>query len=867
MLPPLVSLDLQARLRAAWWGLPRFADWHQESPHAALRFAGWPAPLLNGRAVRPLAAGPDECVCVPDPIPDALPKKVRRALQRLREHETLREAPDSDPETLVRILGLPAGTPAPDVHFDDPKVLHVPVGPALLRSHWARLADDPWDADPRLGLREPLPQDLAQTALALAPQVSVRSARYFDRTARVAVHESSALCLVGEGFAQALDAVLAPEPAEGAEPQAFAAAVWLLHLGVLRPQQAAVPLSAAALAHWQRAGVSSLAAWNALGRAGRVYLTRPLPALQAALEAAGFACVSELGEARCVVLVAPFDPGEAERVALRLRQHGVTVLVCGAGPAFPGPGPVLLPEGPCFACFRRGLAHGSGASLLRLLHGEEGSLAALVESEPAGARDLLLGVLGGVIPAGSYLSGRVPSRVRHVLSSLPSCPHCGSPEPFDGTLDASLESRLRPLLAGPLSAVGALGDTIYDFDSEREWAFTARAGIQHRSVSGGPPVPRAAAMGKGGTAQQARDSALAEAIERMAGQYFAPEDLPKIRWCRPGGNEQPSTVLPHHLHPFSPAQYARAAAGQTGTFRFLNVPSGGPALPTEGVFPFVAYRAWGCEETVLVPASNTWYGYPGLGPAGTPSPSACCSNGCAAGPTLADAVARGYCELLERHAVALWLFRRLPRPGVDLASFEDQPALTAARDRFAKAGRSLHVLDLTVDPSLPSFVAWSALLQPTDSGATGLLFGSGCAPSATHAVLRAYRECLQGFPANGGTWDSQETSFYEEARFFGASTPETLPWLLPADGPLLGPDDYPQERPITGEAFADRCAASAEHLGSRLYWLDLTRQDLRLPVVRVVTPGLAHFWPRFGSPLLVPDPADEARMFPLPWPS
>src|SRR5699024_7715344 len=77
-------------------------------------------------------------------------------------------------------------------------------------------------------------------------------------------------------------------------------------------------------------------------------------------------------------------------------------------------------------------------------------------------------------------------------------------------------------------------------------------------------------------------------------------------------------------------------------------------------------------------------------------PGFCASdtNGCAAGATLEEAVLHAFLELVERDAVAIWWYNRIRRPELDLATFRDVEILMM-RDALAKAGRTLHLLDLT----------------------------------------------------------------------------------------------------------------------------------------------------------------------------
>jgi ribosomal protein S12 methylthiotransferase accessory factor len=47
-----------------------------------------------------------------------------------------------------------------------------------------------------------------------------------------------------------------------------------------------------------------------------------------------------------------------------------------------------------------------------------------------------------------------------------------------------------------------------------------------------------------------------------------------------------------------------------------------------------------------------------------------------------------------------------------------------------------------------------------------------------------------------------------------------------------------------------QCARRLQDAGHEVFILDLTRPDVRLPVTRVIVPGLCHFWRRFGAPRL-----------------
>lgn len=67
-----------------------------------------------------------------------------------------------------------------------------------------------------------------------------------------------------------------------------------------------------------------------------------------------------------------------------------------------------------------------------------------------------------------------------------------------------------------------------------------------------------------------------------------------------------------------------------------------------------------------------------------------------------------------------------------------------------------------------------------------------------------------------------------------------------ADIHLVVTDDYPIQH--SGDLLADimECRRRIETRGMEMLVLDQTRPDIGLPVVKVIVPGLRHFWQRFA---------------------
>jgi ribosomal protein S12 methylthiotransferase accessory factor len=103
-----------------------------------------------------------------------------------------------------------------------------------------------------------------------------------------------------------------------------------------------------------------------------------------------------------------------------------------------------------------------------------------------------------------------------------------------------------------------------------------------------------------------------------------------------------------------------------------------------------------------------------------------------------------------------------------------------------------------------------------------------------------------------------------------AGNPHLISWWTTAtvaSHPYLLPD--PVQRPRTaadcapaapGQPGIDGIRAVAGDAGLDILVLDQTRPDIELPVVKVVVPGMRHFWPRFAPGRLFDVPVRLGRL-------
>jgi oxazoline/thiazoline synthase len=333
-------------------------------------------------------------------------------------------------------------------------------------------------------------------------------------------------------------------------------------------------------------------------------------------------------------------------------------------------------------------------------------------------------------------------------------------------------------------------------------------------------------FGKGSTAEQGEASALMEAIERYSGIFQGDEIRAKRRFTDFTSGE---AILPNKVLLFSDTQLRR---GQSTTLD----PEDWEAIPA--LFDQSVEMEWSPvwslrdERFKYLPTSVLYFFYRG------PAAFAADSNGCAAGNTLDEAIVQGFLELVERDAYAIWWYNRLQRPEVDLGQFEDS-YVRDLQKQLAETGRRLWVLDITSDLGIPTFVAMTHWIQ---NGRENIEFGSGAHFDPRIAILRALTELNQFLSLGlmgGGTGEKSSLDGDSPLRL------EEHPYLTPSGNRPVRLD-FGSKFALDTREQAAACVGIAKQAGLDFLVLDQTRPDIEVPVVRVIVPGLRHFYRRFA---------------------
>jgi len=434
---------------------------------------------------------------------------------------------------------------------------------------------------------------------------------------------------------------------------------------------------------------------------------------------------------------------------------------------------------------------------------------------------------------------------KHYVAHRPQCPTCGSkklqnpsraPQPIElaegnklimtsggyrtvssRTTVARFRKHVSPLtgVVTRLERIEADLPMNTNFFAQHNFSGPAHSVDQLRSgLSGG-------SFGKGSTAEQSEASALMEAIERYSGIFQGDE----IRMTRKFTDFAPGdAILPNDVQLFSQAQFET---------RHIPQPDGSHPVP-DPLDPSDKIEwspAWSLRDQRFrhLPTGLLYFFYRGFHTD---------SNGCAAGNTREEAIVQGFLELVERDAYAIWWYNRSQRAELDLSEFDDA-YVRDMRTQFADAGRKIWVLDITNDIGIPTYVAIMHWMQ---GGQENIEFGSGAHFDRRIALLRALTELSQFLSIGmmGGASGEKPS--------LDGITPlklEDYPFLIPSANPILPPAAGLTVHDNTRDQV-NACVEIASRAGMDFLVLDQTRPDVEVSVVRVLVPGLRHFYKRFG---------------------
>lgn len=462
----------------------------------------------------------------------------------------------------------------------------------------------------------------------------------------------------------------------------------------------------------------------------------------------------------------------------------------------------------------------------------------------------------------------------HTLSRRPQCPTCGDPDILTarGFEPLVLEPRQKQFtrdgghraitpqqtvqqhehLISPIT--GVVTELVRVTDPANPLVHTYRAGHAFGSATslrGLRSTLKHKSSGKGKTDSQSRASGFCEAVERYSGIYQGDEPRKQATFAELGE----LAINPEACLCISDSQYAnRDVINENRQAAHDWIPQ---RFDPDQRMDWTPVWSLTEQRHKYLPTAFCYYNTP------QPKDQSFCradSNGNAAGNTLEEAILQGFFELVERDSVALWWYNRLQRPAVDLTSF-DEPYFTDLQRYYTDHDRDLWVLDLTADLGIPAFAGVS---RRTVGESERLILGFGAHLDPTIAILRALTEVNQLGLELDRVPDDQLDG--DAKLWLLEATLDNQPYLAPdLTQPLKTIQDYPKR---WGDDIRDdvmTCVNIVQQAGLETLVLDQTRPDIGLNVVKVIVPGLRHFWSRFGPGRLYDVPVNLGwRLAPTP---
>ncbi|WP_261591246.1 YcaO-like family protein [Pseudoalteromonas holothuriae] len=336
---------------------------------------------------------------------------------------------------------------------------------------------------------------------------------------------------------------------------------------------------------------------------------------------------------------------------------------------------------------------------------------------------------------------------------------------------------------------------------------------------------RSSSGGKGKSDLQSKVGALAEAIERYSMRFHNQQKPIYASY-----NELKHKALsPRLCLGFSETQYKETNSKDLPRYRAVPKPiTNSEILPWFEVYGINTKK----NKYVLADIAFSDFNY------GSTAHAFADSNGCAAGNTYTEAVLQGTLELIERDAVAIWWYNKIKRSYIDIPSLNND-YINRINEYYTSINRSLKIIHITTDIGIPTFAAVSYKKDTLK----GIVYGFGCHIKPSVAIERAVLEINQLLPL------TLDNSPVNDNEFFEWITQQTI-----TEHDFL----EPKTNSITIDKLIDKSENCLESSISficktltsnniELYALDITTKDTQMPCVKMIAPGLCHFWRRTGQ--------------------
>jgi thioglycine synthase len=314
--------------------------------------------------------------------------------------------------------------------------------------------------------------------------------------------------------------------------------------------------------------------------------------------------------------------------------------------------------------------------------------------------------------------------------------------------------------------------------------------------------------GKGATKTQAKASAMMESFERYSAELH--DDISQRFVC---GVFEGSEVM--YLRPSS-----------------LILPKL-PFDPEKAEIEWVKSVNLKDDNIVMVPANAVYHPYI---PQKTVKLFQSNTNGLASGNRLEEAVFHGIMEVVERDAWSIFESKRRSKPEINCENTDNQ-IIKDILSMFKEAGIHIKLVNLTADVEITTVAAVSDDTVLKDPALLTLGVGTHLDPEV--AVIRAITEVAQSRATqiHGTREDTIRAVFMRKAGYERMKRINSH-WFGESDDII----EINELKNISGKSFKEDIETSKTLLSKcgfeDILYIDLTRPEIKIPVVRVLIPGM-----------------------------
>ena len=215
------------------------------------------------------------------------------------------------------------------------------------------------------------------------------------------------------------------------------------------------------------------------------------------------------------------------------------------------------------------------------------------------------------------------------------------------------------------------------------------------------------------------------------------------------------------------------------------------------------------------------------------------TNGLASGNVLEEAILHGMLEVIERDAWSIFELTHKNYAQIDLDSIESE-TVNDIIEKFESEGSKIKLMDFTADVKIPTIAASADDTVTKDAGLLTLGMGTHLDPEV--AILRALTEVAQSRATqiNGAREDTVRADFAREAGYERMKRINKFYFKDEEEKIKLSDIENKSTSSITKDIEIVKNELMANDIEKILY-VDLTRPELDVSVVRVIIPEMELF--------------------------